>query len=43
MLFQIIAFWGCIPETAKGCIDMTNASSTYLSIALGALLGVAIA
>jgi low temperature requirement protein LtrA len=43
MLFQILAFWGCIPETAKGCIDMTNASSTYLSIALGALLGVAIA
>jgi hypothetical protein len=43
MVLQILAFWGCIPETAKGCIDMTNASSTYLSIALGALLGVVIA
>jgi hypothetical protein len=40
MVFQILAFWGCIPEIAKGCIDMTNASSTYLSIALGALLTV---
>lgn len=43
MVLQILAFWGCIPETARGCIDMTNASSTYLSIALGALLGVVIA
>jgi membrane protein implicated in regulation of membrane protease activity len=43
MVFQILAIWGCIPEIAKGCIDMTNASSTYLSIALGALLGAVIA
>jgi uncharacterized membrane protein len=43
MVFQILAFWGCIPEIAKGCIDMTNASSTYISIALGALLGAVIA
>jgi membrane protein implicated in regulation of membrane protease activity len=35
--------WGCIPEIAKGCIDMTNTSSTYLSIVLGALLGIVIA
>jgi uncharacterized membrane protein len=43
MVFQILAPWGCIPEITKGCVDMTNASSTYLSIVLGALLGVVIA
>lgn len=43
MVFPILALWGCIPEITKGCIDMTNASSTYLSIVLGALLGVVIA
>jgi membrane protein implicated in regulation of membrane protease activity len=43
MVFQILAPWGCIPEITKGCTDMTNASSTYLSIVLGALLGVVIA
>lgn len=43
MVFQILAPWGCIPEITKGCIDMTNTSSTYLSIVLGALLGVVIA
>jgi membrane protein implicated in regulation of membrane protease activity len=43
MVFQILAPWGCIPEITKGCVDMTNASSTYLSIILGALLGVVIA
>ncbi len=39
MIFQILALWGCMPEITKGCIDMTNASSTYLSIALGAIVG----
>jgi hypothetical protein len=39
MLFPILAVWGCIPEITKGCVDMTNASSTYLSIALGAIVG----
>ena len=34
-----IAPWGCTPEITKGCIDMTNASSTYLSIAIGAVVG----
>lgn len=43
MVFEILAPWGCIPEITKGCVDMTNASSTYLSIVLGALLGVVIA
>ncbi len=39
MLVDAIAIWGCMPEITKGCIDMTNASSTYLSIALGAVVG----
>jgi hypothetical protein len=43
MVFQILEIWGCIPEITKGCIDMINASSTYLSIALGALLEAVIA
>lgn len=28
-----------MPEITNGCIDMTNASSTYLSIAVGAIVG----
>jgi uncharacterized membrane protein YgaE (UPF0421/DUF939 family) len=28
-----------MPEITKGCMDMTNASSTYLSIAIGAVIG----
>lgn len=43
MLFQILALWSCVPEITKGCLDMTNASSIYLSIVLGALLGTVIA
>jgi hypothetical protein len=39
MILQALASWGCIPEITRGCIDMTNASSTYLSIALGAIVG----
>ena len=31
--------WGCIPEISNGCIDMTNASSTYLGILAGAIIG----
>jgi len=31
--------WGCIPEITKYCQDMTNASSTYLGIAGGAVIG----
>jgi uncharacterized membrane protein len=42
VLFVIIAVWGCISEITKGCVDMTNASSTYLSIALGAIIGAVI-
>jgi uncharacterized protein YlxW (UPF0749 family) len=39
MIIQILALWGCMPELTKGCIDMTNASSTYLSIAAGVIVG----
>jgi predicted transcriptional regulator len=31
--------WGCIPEITKDCQDMTNASSTYLGIVGGAIIG----
>ncbi len=34
--------WGCIPELAKDCIDITNSSSTYLGIAGGAAIGAVI-
>lgn len=40
MWFPSLLFsWGCIPELSQGCQDMTNASSTYLGIAVGALIG----
>jgi septal ring factor EnvC (AmiA/AmiB activator) len=39
MLVEAIAIWERMPEITKGCIDMTNASSAYLSIALGAVVG----
>ncbi len=31
--------WGCIPEFSPNCMDMTNSSSTYLGIVVGALIG----
>jgi hypothetical protein len=42
MLFHILAIWGCMPEITKDCTDMTNATSTYLSIVLGAVVGAVI-
>lgn len=39
MIPAILAVWGCIPEITPGCPDITNASSTYLGIAMGALVG----
>jgi gas vesicle protein len=36
------AFWGCIPETTSACMDMTNASSAYLGILAGAVIGAVI-
>lgn len=34
--------WGCIPELSPNCMDITNASSTYLGIMIGAIIGVII-
>ena len=31
--------WGCLPELSPNCIDMTNSSSTYLGIIIGAIIG----
>ena len=39
MILPILAVWGCMPEITKGCMDMTNATRTYLSIAIGAVVG----
>jgi hypothetical protein len=35
----LLNMWGCIPELSKDCQDMTNASSTYLGIVIGAIIG----
>lgn len=35
----LLYFWGCVPELQPGCVDMTNASSTYLGIIGGAIVG----
>jgi uncharacterized membrane protein len=42
MLFLALALWGCMPELTKNCVDMTNASSTYPSLGLGAIIGAVI-
>lgn len=40
MLLPVLyAIWGCIPELAQDCQDMTNSSSTYFSIMIGAIIG----
>jgi len=35
----LLFVWGCMPELTRDCQDMTNASSTYLGIAAGAVIG----
>jgi Na+/glutamate symporter len=35
----LLFIWGCIPELTKDCQDMTNASSTYLGIVIGVVIG----
>jgi predicted MFS family arabinose efflux permease len=42
LVLPILAIWGCLPELAKDCTDMTNSSSTYLGIAIGAAIGAVI-
>lgn len=39
MLPVFLDIWGCIPELSNNCTDMTNASSTYLGIVGGAIVG----
>ena len=39
LLSYFFYIWGCVPEITKNCQDMTNASSTYLGIAGGAVIG----
>ncbi len=40
MIEQILlSIWGCMPEIVNDCTDMTNASSTYFSIIIGAIIG----
>jgi hypothetical protein len=39
MVLPVLVDWGCMPEITRGCVDMTNASSTYLSIVIGAVVG----
>jgi predicted RNase H-like nuclease (RuvC/YqgF family) len=41
MLQELLLYlpWGCIPELGKDCQDMTNSSSTYLGIIMGAVIG----
>ena len=39
MWLVTLAFWGCIPELTKNCVDMTNSSSTYSGIVGGAAVG----
>ena len=38
MILPIHSIWGFIPEIERGCLDMTNASNTYLSIAIEAVV-----
>jgi Na+/glutamate symporter len=43
LMFEILAVWGCMKELAMDCDDMTNASSTYLGIVAGAIIGLIVA
>jgi Na+/glutamate symporter len=43
MMFEILAVWGCMKELTIECDDMTNASSTYLGIVAGAIIGLIVA
>lgn len=41
-MWLITQTWGCIPELSPNCMDITNTSSTYLGIMIGAIIGVII-
>lgn len=45
MLFEILANWGCMRELGGDCTleaDMSNASSTWIGILIGAVIGLGI-
>src|SRR5574341_523202 len=42
MWSTLLFIWGCLPKLSEDCIDMTNSSSTYFSIAVGAVIGAVI-
>ena len=35
----LLSLWGCVPEFSKKCVDMSNSSSAYLGIIIGAIIG----
>jgi hypothetical protein len=39
MISNLLYLWGCIPEFQNGCVDMSNASSAYLGIIAGSIIG----
>lgn len=39
VITAILALWGCMPEITSDCRDMSNASSTYIGILAGAVIG----
>lgn len=39
MMPFFLDIWGCMPELSKNCTDMTNASSTYLGVIMGVIIG----
>lgn len=39
MLPFFLDLWGCMTEISKNCMDMSNASSTYLGIVGGVITG----
>ncbi|MGI0087664.1 MAG: hypothetical protein ACREBI_06850 [Nitrosotalea sp.] len=39
MFLILMNIWGCMPELSKDCADMSNASSAYLGIMAGAIIG----
>ena len=38
-MWLITQTWGCIPELSPNCMAMTNASSTFLGIIIGTIIG----
>lgn len=39
MIQFLLYLWGCIPELQPGCVDMSNASSAYLGLIVGSIIG----